>query len=257
MKLRILSLLAAFALPAFGNSYSTNFPVSENPISENGNWINGGTVGLDWTNVRTAKGMAVGTQPGNGIGNAQYSDSTAVLAGNWSPNQSAQATISITGATPSPDVYEEVELRLLTTIRPHSITGYEINISVGAHWYVAIVRWNGVLGGFTTLATNNNYKGHNGDVLKATVSNGVITVYLNGVQVLQATDDTYTSGSPGVGFFLAGATGLNANYGVSSFSAADDGSLPTPTPVPTPTPTPTPAPAPKPTPAHRHHATSR
>src|SRR6266481_3834741 len=56
----------------------------------------------------------------------------------------------------SPALVEEVELRLRTTITPHSITGYELdfrNASPGG--YVAIVRWNGPLNSFTTLAEAN------------------------------------------------------------------------------------------------------
>ena len=46
-------------------------------------------------------------------------------------------------------VFEEVELRLRTTITPHSITGYEVNCSVSTNSsnnYLQIVRWNGALG---------------------------------------------------------------------------------------------------------------
>ena len=34
-------------------SYSTHFKLDEDPISENGNWINGAKEGLDWYNVIT------------------------------------------------------------------------------------------------------------------------------------------------------------------------------------------------------------
>ena len=33
------------------HTYNTNFPGIESPISEGGNWINGGTNGIDWTDV--------------------------------------------------------------------------------------------------------------------------------------------------------------------------------------------------------------
>ena len=38
---------------AAARTYTTNFPLTENPISEAGNWINGGSVGFDWSNVST------------------------------------------------------------------------------------------------------------------------------------------------------------------------------------------------------------
>jgi len=56
--------------------------------------------------------------------------------------------------------------------------------------------------------------------VKATVVGQTITVYINGKQVLQATDSTFTSGSPGIGFFLHGSAN-NADFGFTSFSAAN------------------------------------
>jgi hypothetical protein len=232
-----LGLVALFPVFAWSQgTYTTNFRLTENPISESGKWINGGATGLDWTNIRTTPGLAMGTQSGTAGGNATYADSTAVLAGTWGPNQTVQATIAVSNAANSSGVFEEVELRVLTTVTAHSITGYEINCSVcPGNRYVQIVRWNGPIGSWTELNGTGSFGGVNGDVLKATVSGGTITAYLNGVQVLQATDNTFTSGNPGIGVFLQGASGLNANYGFSNFTATD-GQSPTPTPTPIPAP---------------------
>jgi hypothetical protein len=187
-------------------------------------WINGGTTGLSWTNVRSVGGMAVGTQTGAHGGTAQqYDDSTAVLAGAWGPNQMAQARVRIlavdTGA------YEEVELRLRTTITPRSITGYEVDISdrpAGGDPYVSVVRWNGPLGSFTVLGPVVPGPGlKDGDLVKATMVGSTIRVFINGNQVFQVSDGTYTSGSPGMGFFLQAPSGTNANYGFTEFWAQD------------------------------------
>src|ERR1700732_4203676 len=48
------------SIPASAGRYDTTFEGSEDPISEGGNWINGGTVGLDWTNVSKSGGIAIG-----------------------------------------------------------------------------------------------------------------------------------------------------------------------------------------------------
>jgi hypothetical protein len=200
-------------------TYTTSFPLTENPISEDGNWINGGTVGLDWTNVQTTPGLSFGTETGsNG-----YDDSTAVVGGSWGTNQMAQATVHTVNQNSS--LYEEVELRLRTTIAAHSITGYEINFrctSDGSQ-YVTIVRWNGPLGNFTYVNTLTGGPGlHDGDVVKATIVGSAITAYINGTMVIQGTDSTYTSGNPGVGFFLQpAATGVNSDYGFTNFTAMD------------------------------------
>ncbi len=134
-----------------GNTYITSFaspPAPENPISEGGNWINGATTGVGWGNVQTTSGLAFGT---NVSGAPPFNDSTAVLSGTWGSDQAATATVHSVNQNPS--IFEEVELRLRTTITPNSITGYEINFrctSDGSQ-YIGIVRWNGSLNDFTYI----------------------------------------------------------------------------------------------------------
>ena len=75
-------------------TYTTQFPLTENPIAEGGNWINGQTAGLDWANIRTTPGFAFGTESGAvKTVPEKYDDSAALLAGTWGPNQTAQATV--------------------------------------------------------------------------------------------------------------------------------------------------------------------
>jgi hypothetical protein len=45
--------MAEHQTPSMGQTYTTRFSVAENPISEGGKWVNGKTVGLDWSNVAT------------------------------------------------------------------------------------------------------------------------------------------------------------------------------------------------------------
>ncbi len=235
MKLKKVTQVACavllFAAPLFANSYTTSFAGTENPLSESAAWIDGGTVGLDWTNVRKTPGLVFGTMIGTAGAPQQYADSTSVLTGTWGPAQTAQATVKVLSASGANGVFEEVELRLHTTIAGHSITGYEINCSVAQNstgGYNQIVRWNGPLASWTQL--NGASSGcKNGDVLKATIdANGLITVYINGSPVETATDTTFKGGSPGVGFYLQGVSGLNANYGFSTFTASDGNSNPPP-----------------------------
>ncbi len=88
-----------------------------------------------------------------------------------------------------------------------------------------IVRWDGPLGKFTYLADKRgaNYCLKHGDILKALIVGNVITVYINGVEKARATDNTFPTGAPGIGEFLAceGGRGLgsNADFGFSSFAA--------------------------------------
>jgi hypothetical protein len=220
-----------------GGFYSTKFAAAENPIREGQNWINGETAGVDWANVRTVPGLAYGTQTGT----IEFNDAVALLTGTWGPNQTVQATVH--SVKQNDTIFEEVELRLRSSVSLHHATGYEImfRCSKTPGAYTAIARWNGALGDFTSL---NNVKGAqygvaDGDVVKATIVGNVITAYINGVQVLQATDSTYTNGNPGVGFCLFNqkkwlrrnffrfvkGEGENSDYGFTSFSATDGAPL--------------------------------
>ena len=121
----------------------------------------------------------------------------------------------------------EVELRLRTTISPHSITGYEIMCSVAStDPYLTIARWNGPLNDFTYIG-NAKIGCTDADVLKAAVLGDTITVYRNSVKVLETKDSRFPSGgSPGIGFWdttnniwrKLGLLGWRA-FGFSSFSA--------------------------------------
>ncbi len=226
MNKRVLCCVFAFVLglvwtsapgAARTESYSTNFSLTENPISEGGRWINGGAVGLDWTDIQTISGRAVGT-----ASTVAYSDPTAVLAGTWGSDQTVEATVYSRNQTAG--YYQEVELRLRSTVAAHSITGYEVLfrcLKTGAA-YAQIVRWNGPLADFTYLAKRSGalYGVADGDVVKATITGNVIRGYINGVEVVTATDSTYRGGSPGMGFNY-GVGGTYADFGFTRLSAKD------------------------------------
>lgn len=230
MKTRILliaSLLFAIATHA-QQSYQTNFPATENPISESGRWRNGGAQGIDWGNVQTSGGQAHGTVIS---GAPPFNDSTAVLTGAWGPNQYAKSTVRINSADASSQ--QEIELRTNTTIIAHSITGYEFDVNVkNGQAYLVIVRWNGPLNNFTFCVNGGgctsssptvvNIPAINGDVFEANTIGSKHTLYKNGVSVFSTTDGTYTGGSPGIGFWqTGGTTGNLLDFGLTNFSASD------------------------------------
>jgi hypothetical protein len=217
--LRVPEALAATAAAGTHRTYKTTFPLTESPISERGNWINGKSMGLDWADVATAPGRAYGLESGsNG-----YDDPVALLTGSWGPDQTVQATVYT--ANQNDTISEEVELRLRSSLSAHSATGYEINFrcSKTKDAYSEIVRWNGPLGSFTYLQQlkGAQYGVADGDIVKATIVGNVITTYINGVQVGRATDGSYATGQPGIGFFLKGPSGVNRDYGFTRFMASD------------------------------------
>lgn len=191
-------------------TYATNFPLREDPISEDGRWIDGRAAGLDWGHVATDRGRAVGY-----AGKARYADSLALLTGNWGPNQMVEVVVDKRRVHSWP----EVSMRLRSSLSPHRCTGYEISSSVkGDRSYLIIVLWNGPLADFTYLlnVSGPKYGAIAGDVLKATIVGNVITVYKNGVEIGRVTDDSFASGQPGFGF----NEGTNGDYGITRFSAS-------------------------------------
>jgi hypothetical protein len=119
----------------------------------------------------------------------------------------------------NPSNYPEVELRLRSSLSAHVCNGYEITFSLPPNSYMLIVRWNGPLANYTILSQpgGSQYQVNTGDVVKATIVGNLISAYKNGQLMGTATDSTYTSGQPGMGFNEQ----QNGDYGYSSFTASD------------------------------------
>jgi hypothetical protein len=202
----------ATSQPSQATVYTTKFTIAENPISEGGRWIGGKTVGLDWGDISTTPGLAIGH-----AGPERFADATALLSGSWGADQSAEATVYAGKTFGNP----EVSLRLRSSLSAHRATGYEISNRAcnDGSGYLIIVRWNGPLADFTYLANlhDKKYGVKTGDVVRATIVGNLITAFKNGVEMARVTDNTYTSGNPGMGF----NEGENGDYGFTNFSAAE------------------------------------
>lgn len=226
-----LELAAVLPIPEGQRGYTTNFSRAENPISEARNWVDGKTIGLDWSDIATVAGLAYGTESGRKTGDEVYDDSTALLAGSWPSDQTVEATVH--SVNQHPDVFEEVELRLRSSLTAHNSTGYEVLYRClnTDQAYASIVRWNGPLGNFTYLAQEkgSGYRLSDGDLVSASINGNVITAYINGKRVMQTSDKTYTSGTPGMGFWLKRRSGVGhwfrrdtvrtIDYGFTRFAA--------------------------------------
>lgn len=241
-KLKRLALLISipFLIVPVGaalRSYQTNFPATEDPISENNNWINGAVTGLDWGNVQTVPGHVFATNINPGCPNTSptdCNDSVASLTGTWAADQTACAVVFIgSGLSRTSGIYE-IELHLHQSISAGNATGYEFNYSLfnNGNQYMQIVRWNGALGSFTVLGGSSGVPValNNGDTFCASSTGGSLKSWLvRGGTTVQSTkpisDTTFTGGAPGVGFFNgAGSLADNANFGFSSFQASETSS---------------------------------
>jgi hypothetical protein len=207
-------------------------------------WLNGKTDGIDWADVITKHGHAYGSvtrmavaerrvEQGNlgpppAEGSApegDYDDPTAVLRGDWGRNQRVRAKVF--SRNPTDEYFQEVEIRLRSSITPHSCTGYEVfwrclKTDAG---YAEIVRWNGKVGDFTSLRKliGPAFGVEDGDEVEATIVGSLIRGFLNGREVISASDDVFAAGSPGIGFnFFVGNT--NVDHGFTYFEVdTDDG----------------------------------
>jgi len=208
-----------------GTSISTNFPATENPISEGGRWINGKSVGLGWNNVRTSPGKAHAAQF-VGLSGNRYDDCLAHLNTSFTPNQYAQGTVHrVAGYRNSTDKHE-IELLLRFRITANSARGYEV--LWGQDGEIWVVRWNGPLGNYTAfeasaLPNSDANKAVDGDVLRAEISGNIITVKRNGLTVVRQDvtalgGTTWTDGQPGVGFWPTAGSTLDA-YGWKNYQA--------------------------------------
>jgi len=215
----IIALTFLFCANAvFAQSYSTNFPLTENPISEGGKWINGKVAGIDWNNVATVPGEAYGAVIVGG-----YNDDIAVLTTTYAAGQYAQATVHRASGY-SPSGGHEIELLLHFKVTANNARGYEVLWGISG--YIAIVRWNGPLGDYTPLYDpGTGPTPVDGDVLRAEISGGVIKVYRNGSLLATGpANTTWTDGQPGVGFWPTDRGGVTpANYGWKNFTAGNLG----------------------------------
>jgi hypothetical protein len=225
-------------------SYSTRFKTDETPISEGGIWINGLADGIDWADVVVEGGVAhggktrmavaerraeqaiVGATIAEGeLPEGDYDDPTALLKGAWGRNQHARGTVF--SRNPTEEYFQEVELRLRSTLGPHSCTGYEVFwrcLKNGAA-YAEIVRWNEKIRDFTSLARRMGpeFGVKNGDVVEAIIIGSVIRSFVNGVEVLSAVDDVYKTGSPGIGFnFGCGNSYVDHGFSAYEVETFDD-----------------------------------
>jgi hypothetical protein len=217
---------------ALQKTYATNFPVTENPISEGGRWTNGGIFGK--TNVQTAPGKAYGTMVS--FDRSQFIDSCACLSG-FGPDHEVLCTISNSGAVNG----LEVEILLRADITSDHISLYELDC-VYTKRGIDLVRWDMTRANpnsFTVLRDSHTVPRRllgdeapfsNGDQVYARIVGSVITCKYKRTGQGQFSDlftyntarDSvkYGSGNPGIGFWNETGIALNqSKFAWSDFTA--------------------------------------
>jgi len=231
-----------------GSSFQTNFPATENPISQGGQWVNGLADGLDWGNVQTigngTSGAAYGTTISAG---PPYNDSIAMIRGTWGLDQTVTGTVVGCAAGPNIGVFKEISIFLRFNITAHNAKGFgadwSCNNANNGNSYHQFGSWCGPINDFAgspgntcpTAPSYNNAGGvTNGDVISVSLIGNVVTMRQNGVIIEQSgvngvPFDNYDTapGLPGIGFYLqsgsATATaGMLTDHGLTNVTVTSN-----------------------------------
>lgn len=191
--------------PTAATDFSTAFPATENPISQGGIFLNGGTDGTAWKDNQSA-GKAFATSiDTDGVTDCVSQLKRSFLA--CTSNQYSEATLFKVGGYGPGVTTHELEVFVNLTIASNSITGYELYLNIGGNH--TLVRWNGAHNDFSPLDSNNAGNGNmpayaDGDVIRIERNGSALNCYHRtaaGSFILYTThsDTTYTGGNPGFG----------------------------------------------------------
>jgi hypothetical protein len=186
-----------------GGTYTTTFPLTENPISEGGKWINGGSDGLNWNNFRTTPGACFAAAFSSSSP-PPYNDALATLKSSalaLNANQFVEATIHLASGYLATGTHE-MGIWLRSNLSAHDNTGYEFYWGQhGSDW--GLVRNFGP-NNFSFITTTGAGPGNpaDGDVIRMEIRGSTLTVFKNGAQVLQGSDTNVASGQAGMGSYV-------------------------------------------------------
>lgn len=199
--------------------FTTTFPLTENPISEGGKWLNGKTDGVGWQDFKTLNSLACAGAASSTL-NPPYDDAVAQLKTSaiaLPANHYISGVVKLASGY-SPAGTHELGLFVRMTITANSVTGYEAYLGRGgAH---TLVRWNGALNDFTPLAGGNISTPSvpaDGDIVKLEASGSTINFYQNGILRTQFTDTTFTTGQTGLQSYMVSG-GTPESYGYDSIT---------------------------------------
>jgi len=120
-----------------------------------------------------------------------------------------------------PQARGRAEARARCLRGPHSAQGYECNLAYDGD-YAEIVRWNGPVGDYTYLSRGSVADGlKDGDTLSASIVGTSITLSVNGIVRVTATDSTFATGNPGMASWRgSNGCGTFGDYGFTHYSAS-------------------------------------
>ncbi len=211
--------LSAAVSASTKRSFFTNFPLTENPISEGGIWSSNAT---DRTRVKTTGGYAGGTQ--TSIAQPPYDDSYAYHNGVWAPD----VEIIVEIFKGSPVGIQEIECNARCNDAPGSTTA---TLYGRGYIYFFALAPDAVAPGIQFSVPGGV---HDHDFFKCTFIGNALNAYIdyrdgNGYHLINTSGpvlDTsvsggarYLTGKPGIGFYNEKQHGaVNSQYGMRSVS---------------------------------------
>jgi hypothetical protein len=154
---------------------------------------------------------------------ADYDDCLGQLQNHAIPaNQYAEMTVFRQAGYTTPGDTHENGLYLRMLIGASLVRGYEFLFE--AQGSFQIVRWEGVSqdsSNFTVLSPGGSSPGAlaHGDVILVTAIGSQLRCYKNGVEFADVVDTTWSTGNPGLGFFVRPTGTTPENYCISAYSA--------------------------------------
>lgn len=200
-------------------SYDTQFPGTENPLSQASRWRVGGVTGF-YKNPRTTPAKCFAA---NFVG-AGFDDCLAHLQNHAIPsNHFSEFTISREDGYEAGDTHE-CSLYVRMSIGEEFVRGYEVifEASTGS---IQVVLWKGISQEADNFDTGISVTGSSpgasqqGDVLRVVAVGDQFAVYKNSVQFASFSDDTWAQGNPGIGFFVRDTDTVPESYCISRFRA--------------------------------------
>jgi hypothetical protein len=202
------------------SSFFTTFPLTENPLSESGKWLNGATDGIVWQDFKTLNSLACAGHTSS-TSPPPYDDAIAQLKTSaiaLPVNHYIQGVVKRAGGY-NPAGTHELGLFVRMTITANNVTGYEIYVSTSASH--TLVRWNGALNDFTALASGNISAvtvPADGDIVRLEASGSRISFYQNGLLRTQVTDTNFATGQSGLQSYMVSG-GTPESYGYDSITS--------------------------------------
>lgn len=201
-------------------SYDTQFPATENPLSQSNRWRVGGATGF-YGNPRSTTGKCFAA---SFVDPESYDDCLGHLQNHAIPaNQYAEATVFRESGYDTPGNTHEFSLYLRMLIGDEFVRGYEFLFEAQGSFQVVL--WLGTTHAIENFDTSISVTGTgpgvlaHGDVVRVeAVGNDFVCLH-NGDEVASFTDATWTTGNPGLGFFVREGSTTPENYCVSRYRA--------------------------------------